>query len=35
MHLESGEIFHDNVNTGENFYNFFSDQEDETKNFVD
>ena len=35
IHLESGEIFHDNVNTGENFYNFFSDQEDETKNFVD
>ena len=27
IHLESGEIFHDNVNTGENFYNFFSDQE--------
>ena len=27
-------FFHDNVNTGKNFYNFFSDQEDETKKFV-
>ena len=35
IHLESGEIFHDNVNTGENFYNIFSDQEDETKKTVD
>ena len=35
IHLESGEIFHNNVNTGENFYNFFSDQEDETKKIVD
>ena len=34
IHLESGEIFHDNVNTGKKFYNFFSDQEDETKKFV-
>ena len=33
--LESGEIFHGNVNTDENFYNFFNDQEDETKKFVD
>ena len=31
IHVENGEIFHDNVNTDENFYNFFSDQEDETK----
>ena len=35
IHVESGEIFHDNVNTGENFYNFFSNQEDETKKFID
>ena len=34
IHLESGEIFHDNVNTGENFYNFFNDQEDETKKII-
>ena len=33
--VESGEIFHDNINTGANFYNIFSDQEDETKKFVD
>ena len=31
IHVENEEIFHDNVNTDENFYNFFSDQEDETK----
>ena len=35
IHAECGEIFHDNINTGENFYNFFSNQEDETKKFVD
>ena len=35
IHVESGEIFYDNTNTGKNFYNFFSDQEDETKNIVD
>ena len=35
IHAESGETFHDNINTGENFYNFFSNQEDETKKFVD
>ena len=34
IHLESGETFHDNVNTGENFYNFFNDQEDETKKII-
>ena len=34
IHVESGEIFHDNVNTGENFYNCFSNQEDETKKFI-
>ena len=32
IHVESGEIFHDNVNTGKNFYNFFSNQDDKTKN---
>ena len=35
IHWESEENFHDNVNTGENFYKFLSDQEDETKKFVD
>ena len=35
IHVESGEIFHDNVNTWENFYNFFNNQEDETKKFID
>ena len=35
IHVESGEIFHGNVNTGENYYNFFSNQEDETKKFID
>ena len=35
IHWESEKNFHDNVNTGENFYKFFSDQEDETKKFVD
>ena len=35
IHVESGESFHDNVNTGENFYNFFRDQEDEAKKFID
>ena len=34
IYVESGEIFHDNVNTGEDFYSFFSDQDDETKKFV-
>ena len=31
IHSESGEIFHDNINTSENFYNFLKNQEDETK----
>ena len=35
IHLESEKIFHDNVNTKENFHNFFNNQEDETKKFVD
>ena len=34
IYVESGEIFHDNVNTGEDFYSFFSDQDDETKKFL-
>ena len=34
IHVESGEIFHDNVNTGKNFYNFFSNQDDKTKKFI-
>ena len=35
IHLKNGEIFHDNFNTGQNCYNIFSDQEDETKKIVD
>ena len=35
IHVESGEIFHDNINTGKNFYNIFSDQEDGTKKIVE
>ena len=35
IHIKSREIFPDNINTGKNFYNFFKDQEDETKNFGD
>ena len=35
IHVESGEIFHDNINTGKSFYNIFSDQEDETKKVVE
>ena len=34
IHIESGEIFHDNVDTGGNFYNFFRNQEDESKKFI-
>ena len=34
IHVKNGEIFH-NVNTGENLYNVFSDQEDETKKLND
>ena len=29
------EKFHDNVNAGKSFCNFFSNQEDENKKFVD
>ena len=35
IQVESGETFYDNTNTGKNFYNLFSDQEDETKKIVD
>ena len=35
IHLERGEIFQDNANTGKNFYNFFNNQEDETEKIVD
>ena len=34
IHVENGEIFHDNVNADENFSNFFSNQEDETKKIL-
>ena len=34
IHLESGEIYQDNINTGENFYNFLRAQEDVSKKFL-
>ena len=34
IHLESGEIYLDNTNTGESIYNFLRAQEDVSKNFL-
>ena len=34
IHLESGEIYWDNINTGENFYNFLRAQENVSKKFL-
>ena len=37
IHLESGDIFYDNHNTGENFYNFLLSQQNDKavlKNFL-
>ena len=34
IHIESGNIFNDNFNTNENFYNFLLVQQDETKKFI-
>ena len=35
IHLESGQIFHDNNITGENFYNFLNNQQDLSKKELD
>ena len=34
LHIESGNIFYQNFNTNENFYNFLLAQQDETKAIV-
>ena len=34
IHLESGEIYLDNINTGESIYNFLRAQEDVSKKFL-
>ena len=34
IHLESGEIHQNNINTGENFYNLLRAQEDVSKKFL-
>ena len=34
IHLESGEIYQDNINTGESLYNFWRAQEDVSKKFL-
>ena len=34
IHVESGEIFYDNHNTGENFYNFLLSQQNDEAAYV-
>ena len=34
IHMEGGNIFYDNFNTNEDFYNFLLVQEDRTKEFI-
>ena len=34
IHIERGNIFNDNFNTNENFYNFLLVQQDKTKKFI-
>ena len=34
IHAESGNIFHQNFNTNENFYSFLTVQQDETKTII-
>ena len=34
IHVESGDIFHNNFNTKENFYNFLLAQQDDSKQFI-
>ena len=35
IHVESGNIDHNNTNTNESIYSFFKNQEDETKKLID
>ena len=35
IHVESGNIYHDNNDTNESIYGFFENQEDETKRWID
>ena len=34
IHVESGDIFYENHNTGENFYNFFLAQQNDDAAFI-
>ena len=34
IHIENGDIFYNDFNTKENFYNFLIAQQDETKQFI-
>ena len=34
IHVESGNIYHDNNDTNESIYGFFENQEDETKRWI-
>ena len=35
IHIESGNIYHNNTDTNESIYGFFKNQEDETKKWID
>ena len=35
IHMESGNIYHNNADTDESIYGFFQNQEDETKKWID
>ena len=35
IHIESGNIYHENTDKNENTYSFFQNQEDETKKWID
>ena len=35
IHVESGNIYHNNTDTNESIYGFFENQEDETKKRID
>ena len=35
IHIESGNIYHNNTDTNESIYGFFENQEDETKKWID
>ena len=34
IHVESGNIFHNNIDTNESIYSFFQQQEDSSKAFI-